>query len=98
MLIILKVSFLVALTLVPAIRAVTVIPKSAFNSVADFEKYFDYLYPWGSDHNGSKYFSLFLQHSHLISLRWTDGQKQCERRVGNPGPFRYAHLERLSPD
>ncbi|KAK7688560.1 Galactan endo-beta-1,3-galactanase [Cerrena zonata] len=48
-----RVFTLAALLLVPAAQAVTVIPKTAFNSVADFEKYFDYLYPWGSDHNGS---------------------------------------------
>ena len=46
--------FLFAFVL-PVIQATTVIPKTAFNSVADFEKYFDYLYPWGSDHNGSEH-------------------------------------------
>ncbi|KAK7688546.1 Galactan endo-beta-1,3-galactanase [Cerrena zonata] len=50
---IIKVSFCAALFFVPIIQAVTVIPQSSLNSVADFEQYFDYLYPWGSDHNGS---------------------------------------------
>jgi hypothetical protein len=31
----------------------TVIPKTCFDSVADFENSFGYLYPWGSDHNGA---------------------------------------------
>ena len=32
--------------------ASTVIPKDSFSSFDDFWKY---LYPWGSDHNGSTY-------------------------------------------
>ncbi|KAI4596325.1 hypothetical protein KJ359_005454 [Pestalotiopsis sp. 9143b] len=28
------------------------IPKTSFNSQADFDADWDYLYPWGSDHNG----------------------------------------------
>lgn len=31
----------------------TVIPKSCFNSWADFNESFNELYPWGSDHNGA---------------------------------------------
>jgi galactan endo-beta-1,3-galactanase len=31
----------------------TVIPKTCFDSVADFENSFGYLYSWGSDHNGA---------------------------------------------
>lgn len=31
----------------------TMIPKTCFDSVADFENSFGYLYPWGSDHNGA---------------------------------------------
>jgi galactan endo-beta-1,3-galactanase len=31
----------------------TMIPKTCFDSVANFEVDFDYLYPWGSDHNGA---------------------------------------------
>jgi hypothetical protein len=29
------------------------IPKTCFDSVANFDVDFDYLYPWGSDHNGA---------------------------------------------
>lgn len=31
----------------------TMIPKTCFDSVSDFENSFGYLYPWGSDHNGA---------------------------------------------
>jgi hypothetical protein len=31
----------------------TMIPKTCFDSVANFDVDFDYLYPWGSDHNGA---------------------------------------------
>jgi galactan endo-beta-1,3-galactanase len=31
----------------------TLIPNTCFNSYSSFEQYFGYLYPWGSDHNGS---------------------------------------------
>ncbi|KAF5383277.1 hypothetical protein D9615_005041 [Tricholomella constricta] len=33
--------------------ATTVIPSSSFSSYSTFESYWAYLYPWGSDHNGS---------------------------------------------
>jgi hypothetical protein len=31
----------------------TVIPSNSFSSYSLFEQYWNYLYPWGSDHNGS---------------------------------------------
>ncbi|KAI9660549.1 MAG: hypothetical protein M1821_009900 [Bathelium mastoideum] len=31
----------------------TVIPTTVFNDYSTFESYFNYLYPWGSDHNGA---------------------------------------------
>ncbi|KIY45309.1 endo-beta-1,3-galactanase [Fistulina hepatica ATCC 64428] len=31
----------------------TVIPSSSFEDVSTFEQYWSYLYPWGTDHNGS---------------------------------------------
>ncbi|KAK1772158.1 glycoside hydrolase [Phialemonium atrogriseum] len=31
----------------------TVIPSTSFDSQADFDTHWDYLYPWGSDHNGA---------------------------------------------
>ncbi|KAK1226859.1 Galactan endo-beta-1,3-galactanase [Marasmius sp. AFHP31] len=33
--------------------ATTVIPSDSFSSYSRFETYWNYLYPWGSDHNGS---------------------------------------------
>ncbi|KAF5351099.1 hypothetical protein D9756_008387 [Leucocoprinus leucothites] len=36
-----------------AVQGVTVIPSNSFSSVSTFETYWNYLYPWGSDHNGS---------------------------------------------
>ncbi|KAL0956966.1 hypothetical protein HGRIS_003066 [Hohenbuehelia grisea] len=32
---------------------VTVVPSNSFSSYSTFETYWAYLYPWGSDHNGS---------------------------------------------
>jgi len=36
-----------------ASAARTAIPKSCLSSQTEFEKYFGYLYPWGTDHNGA---------------------------------------------
>ncbi|XHG04517.1 hypothetical protein AWENTII_007783 [Aspergillus wentii] len=33
--------------------ATTLIPSTCFDSYSSLEEYFSYLYPWGSDHNGS---------------------------------------------
>lgn len=47
---------LVAVATVPqgAVAVKTVIPKTCFDSQAEFEKFFVYNYPWGgTDHNGS---------------------------------------------
>ncbi|KAK0232411.1 hypothetical protein EDD85DRAFT_847780 [Armillaria nabsnona] len=43
-----------AVALVPVVGAVTVIPSTSFSSYSTLESYWNYLYPWGSDHNGSK--------------------------------------------
>ncbi|KAK0445165.1 endo-beta-1,3-galactanase [Armillaria borealis] len=42
-----------AVALVPIVGAVTVIPSTSFSSYSTLESYWNYLYPWGSDHNGS---------------------------------------------
>ncbi|KAG5651684.1 hypothetical protein H0H81_007815 [Sphagnurus paluster] len=43
-----------ALVALPFAQAVTtVIPANSFSSYSTFETYWNYLYPWGSDHNGS---------------------------------------------
>ncbi|TFK71892.1 endo-beta-1,3-galactanase [Pluteus cervinus] len=34
-------------------QAATIIPTTSFSSYAALESYWNYLYPWGSDHNGS---------------------------------------------
>ena len=52
--------FLSCLTIVlPALRLAladeVVLPTTSFDSYTDLETYWDYLYPWGSDHNGSMY-------------------------------------------
>ncbi|KAF8999107.1 hypothetical protein BDQ17DRAFT_1428007 [Cyathus striatus] len=45
---------LAALSALPAVNAdTTVIPSTSFSSYSTFESYWAYLYPWGSDHNGS---------------------------------------------
>ncbi|KAF8848796.1 glycoside hydrolase family 16 protein [Acephala macrosclerotiorum] len=42
-----------AITSFPHTAAVhTMIPKTSFDSQSDFDADWDYLYPWGSDHNG----------------------------------------------
>ncbi|KAG5634943.1 Galactan endo-beta-1,3-galactanase [Sphagnurus paluster] len=44
----------VALVAVPSTQAATtVIPANSFSSYGALETYWNYLYPWGSDHNGS---------------------------------------------
>jgi len=35
------------------VRCASVIPSDSFSSISTFEAYWNYLYPWGSDHNGS---------------------------------------------
>uniref|UniRef100_A0A0W0FW18 GH16 domain-containing protein n=1 Tax=Moniliophthora roreri TaxID=221103 RepID=A0A0W0FW18_MONRR len=38
----------------PVVRAqTTVVPSNSFSSTRTFEQYWNYLYPWGEDHNGS---------------------------------------------
>lgn len=38
----------------PGVMAVhTIIPSTSFDSQTDFDTDWDYLYPWGSDHNGA---------------------------------------------
>ncbi|KAH7869137.1 endo-beta-1,3-galactanase [Lentinula edodes] len=44
----------VAFLAIPLVRAATtVIPSTSFSSYTTLEQYWAYLYPWGSDHNGS---------------------------------------------
>jgi len=44
---------LLAAPLALAQPGTTLIPLTSFDSQEEFDKYWDYLYPWGSDHNGS---------------------------------------------
>lgn len=44
--------FLTPVTAQPTASKV-IIPKTCFNSQSDFDANFNYLYPWGSDHNGA---------------------------------------------
>ncbi|KAG9220408.1 hypothetical protein CCMSSC00406_0006673 [Pleurotus cornucopiae] len=44
----------------------TVIPSNSFSSVSTFESFWNYLYPWGSDHNGSaRMRGSSTDHSHI---------------------------------
>ncbi|KAL0576076.1 Galactan endo-beta-1,3-galactanase [Marasmius crinis-equi] len=46
--------------------ATTVIPSDSFSSISRFESFWNYLYPWGSDHNGSgRMFGSSSDHSHI---------------------------------
>ncbi|EIN03590.1 hypothetical protein PUNSTDRAFT_109359 [Punctularia strigosozonata HHB-11173 SS5] len=62
---------LIPLTLTVAIATLShadtvVIPTSSFDSYADLETYWNYLYPWGSDHNGSaRMVGNSTDHSHI---------------------------------
>ncbi|KAK2044834.1 family 16 glycoside hydrolase [Colletotrichum somersetense] len=40
-------------TVLPNGDARTIIPSSSFDSPDNFNRYWNYLYPWGSDHNGA---------------------------------------------
>jgi hypothetical protein len=45
---------LLALHALPGTKAdTTIIPTSSFSSYTTLQQYWNYLYPWGSDHNGS---------------------------------------------
>ncbi|GLB39106.1 putative glycoside hydrolase family 16 protein [Lyophyllum shimeji] len=47
--------------------ATTVIPSTSFSSYSTFESYWAYLYPWGSDHNGSaRMKGSSSDHSHIV--------------------------------
>ncbi|KAH6849685.1 glycoside hydrolase family 16 protein [Chaetomium sp. MPI-CAGE-AT-0009] len=50
-------TYLAALLLAPSLPAVLakhiMIPNTSFNSQSDFDTDWNYLYPWGSDHNGA---------------------------------------------
>lgn len=37
----------------PVTAQTTIIPSTSFSSPSTFQQYWNYLYPWGSDHNGS---------------------------------------------
>ncbi|ESK96360.1 glycoside hydrolase family 16 protein [Moniliophthora roreri MCA 2997] len=46
--------FAAMLPALPVVRAqTTVVPSNSFSSTRTFEQYWNYLYPWGEDHNGS---------------------------------------------
>ncbi|KAK7046664.1 acid phosphatase [Favolaschia claudopus] len=56
-----------ALCLRPVYAATTVIPTSSFSSISAFESFWAYLYPWGSDHNGSaRMVGSSTDHSHIV--------------------------------
>ncbi|KAH7333411.1 family 16 glycoside hydrolase [Rhexocercosporidium sp. MPI-PUGE-AT-0058] len=46
-------SFILPLLLGEAFGVRTIIPKSCFDSQSAFDTDFNYLYPWGTDHNGA---------------------------------------------
>ncbi len=45
--------FLIPILLGETLAVRTIIPKTCFDSQANFDTDFNYLYPWGSDHNGA---------------------------------------------
>ncbi|KAJ6571733.1 endo-beta-1,3-galactanase [Mycena capillaripes] len=56
-----------AICLSPVYAATTVIPITSFSSYTTFESFWAYLYPWGSDHNGSaRMVGSSTDHSHIV--------------------------------
>lgn len=53
-------SLAIAISLPLALGDTVVLPTSSFDSYTDLETYWNYLYPWGSDHNGSTSPHLFI--------------------------------------
>ncbi|KAF8588995.1 glycoside hydrolase family 16 protein [Ramaria rubella] len=62
------VAFVTLVTLAVVVRADTVvIPTTSFSSYSVFESFWAYLYPWGSDHNGSaRMVGNSTDHSHIV--------------------------------
>ncbi|KAF7350450.1 Acid phosphatase [Mycena venus] len=55
-----------AICLSPVHAATTVIPTTSFSSFSSLESFWAYLYPWGSDHNGSaRMVGNSTDHSHI---------------------------------
>ncbi|KAJ7755375.1 hypothetical protein DFH07DRAFT_822086 [Mycena maculata] len=55
-----------AICLSPVYAVTTVIPSTSFSSYTTFESFWAYLYPWGSDHNGSaRMVGNSTDHSHI---------------------------------
>jgi len=48
------------------VRCASIIPPDSFSSISTFEAYWNYLYPWGSDHNGSTW----ALHTAMILISW----------------------------
>ncbi|KAJ7145338.1 endo-beta-1,3-galactanase [Mycena crocata] len=56
-----------AIYLNPVYALTTVIPTTSFSSFPTFESFWAYLYPWGSDHNGSaRMVGSTTDHSHIV--------------------------------
>ncbi|KAJ6631131.1 hypothetical protein B0H10DRAFT_1980994 [Mycena sp. CBHHK59/15] len=56
-----------SICLPPVHAATTVIPTTSFSSYSTFESFWAYLYPWGSDHNGSaRMVGSSTDHSHIV--------------------------------
>ncbi|KAJ7275029.1 hypothetical protein C8J57DRAFT_1313429 [Mycena rebaudengoi] len=65
--------------------ATTVIPATSFSSYSVFETFFNYLYPWGSDHNGSaRMVGSSTDHSHIVLASNT--LSLIATRTTNPSP------------
>jgi len=56
-----------AICLSPVYATTTVIPTTSFSDYTTFESFWAYLYPWGSDHNGSaRMVGNSTDHSHIM--------------------------------
>lgn len=71
------VGILGAIVAAPTIlAATTVIPSTSLSSYSTFETYWAYLYPWGSDHNGSTLtFERLALQVHLLNFRDITGAR-----------------------
>ncbi|KAK4163467.1 concanavalin A-like lectin/glucanase domain-containing protein [Cladorrhinum sp. PSN259] len=77
---------------VSAAAVKTVIPKTSFNSQAEFDTYWNYLYPWGTDHNGSARMSNSKTTLSNSTLTHTASRAQNQKPATHGGksiPIRY---------
>ncbi|EAW13251.1 uncharacterized protein ACLA_016970 [Aspergillus clavatus NRRL 1] len=76
--------------------ATTLIPSPCFDSYSSLEEYFAYLYPWGSDHNGSAQMGGNASEHEYISIdSWDAGAGR--EASSRPASYQRRAGDQLSP-